>query len=142
MTKFIAIAFAAFMYSTAAMPEGSVDIDVSGLRNAKGALQACLTRNPARFPDCKSDPAALRAEAPASTHHLKIDHVPPGRYAIAVFHDQNSNRNLDKFAGIPKEGFAFSRNPSIKFRAPRFEEVAMDLTPGANLARLKMHYLL
>jgi uncharacterized protein (DUF2141 family) len=142
MTKFIAIAFAAFMYSTAAMPEGSVDIDVSGLRNAKGALQACLTRNPARFPDCKSDPAALRAEAPASTHHLKIDHVPPGRYAIAVFHDQNSNRNLDKFAGIPKEGFAFSRNPSIKFRAPRFEEVAIDLAAGTTEVRLKMNYVL
>ncbi len=142
MTRTIAFAVAAFVLSAAAGPEGSVDIEVSGLRNAKGALHACLTRNPAHFPDCKSDPAALRASAPASTHRLKIDHIPPGRYAIAVFHDQNSNRNLDKFAGIPKEGFAFTRNPSIKFRAPRFDEVAIDLAPGATLVRLKMNYLL
>lgn len=126
----------------AQVEESTVDIDLSGLRSQRGALHICLTRKPAHFPDCKSDPAALRSSAAASTHRLHIDHVPPGRYAIAVFHDENSNRNLDKFAGIPKEGFAFSRNPSIKFRAPRFEEVAVELTPGANQARLKMHYLL
>ena len=127
----------------AAQPgESTVDIDLTGLRSQRGALHVCLTRKPAHFPDCKSDPAALRSSAAASTHHLHLDHVPPGRYAIAVFHDENSNRNLDKFAGIPKEGFAFSRNPSIKFRAPRFEEVAIVLAPGANQARLKMHYLL
>ena len=142
MIRIIAIAGAAFALSAAAESEGSVDIAVSGLRNTNGALHACLTRNPAHFPDCKSDPTALRSSAPAGTHHLKIDHVPPGRYAIAVFHDQNSNRNLDKFAGIPKEGFAFSRNPSIKFRAPRFEEVAIDLAPGTTQVRLKMNYLL
>ena len=122
--------------------ESTVDIDLTGLRSQRGTLHVCLTRTPAHFPDCKSDPAALRSSAAASTHRLHLDHVPPGRYAIAVFHDENSNRNLDKFAGIPKEGFAFSRNPSIKFRAPRFEEVAIDLMPGGNQARLKMHYLL
>ena len=127
----------------AAQPgESTVDIDITGLRSQRGAIHVCLTRKPSHFPDCKSDPAALRSSAAASTHHLHLDHVPPGRYAIAVFHDENSNRNLDKFAGIPKEGFAFSRNPSIKFRAPRFEEVAITVTPGANAARLKMHYLL
>ena len=127
----------------AAQASGStVDIDLTGLRSQRGTLHACLTRKPAHFPDCKSDPAALKSSAPAGTNHLRLDHVPPGRYAIAVFHDENSNRNLDKFVGIPKEGFAFSRNPSIKFRAPRFEEVAIDLAPGANQARLKMQYLL
>ena len=127
----------------AAQPlESTVDIDLSGLRSQRGTLHVCLTRRPAHFPDCKSDPAALRSSAAASTHHLHIEHVPPGRYAIADFHDENSNRNLDKFAGIPKEGFAFSRNPSIKFRAPRFEEVVVVLAPGSNQARLKMHYLL
>ena len=122
--------------------ESTVDIDLAGLRSQRGSVHVCLTRKPAHFPDCKSDPAALRGSAAAGKAHLHLDHVPPGRYAIAVFHDENSNRNLDKFAGIPKEGFAFSRNPSIKFRAPRFEEVAIDLGPGANRARLKMHYLL
>lgn len=122
--------------------ESTVDIDLSGLRSARGTVHVCLTSNPKHFPDCKSDPGALRASAAAKMAQFHLEHVRPGRYAIAVFHDENSNRNLDKFAGIPKEGFAFSRNPSIKFRAPRFEEVAIDLTPGANQARLKMHYLL
>lgn len=122
--------------------ESTVDIDLSGLRSARGTVHVCLTAKPKHFPDCKSDPAALRASAAARQAQLHLEHVRPGRYAIAVFHDENSNRNLDKLAGIPKEGFAFSRNPSIKFRAPRFEEVAIDLAPGTNQTRLKMHYLL
>lgn len=132
---------AAALQAAAAM-ESTVDIDLSGLRSTRGAVHVCLTRKPSYFPDCKSDPSALRQSAAAATPRLHLDHVPPGRYAIAVFHDENSNRSLDKFAGIPKEGFAFSRNPSIKFRAPRFEEVAIDLAPGINQTRLKMHYLL
>ena len=122
--------------------ESTVDIDLAGVRSARGTVHVCLTRKPTHFPDCKSDPAALKSTAAASTHHLRLDHVPPGRYAIAVFHDENSNRNLDKLVGIPKEGFAFSRNPSIKFRAPRFEDVAVQIAPGANQAMLKMRYLL
>jgi uncharacterized protein (DUF2141 family) len=142
MNKYMILTGAAFALSAAAPTDGTVDIEISGLRNAKGTLHACLTRNPAHFPACKDDPAALNASAPASVPKIRFDHVPPGRYAIAVFHDQNSNRNLDKFAGIPKEGFAFSRNPSIKMRAPRFEEVAIDLGPGPTQVRLKMNYLL
>ena len=134
--------FIAALTQAALASESSVDIDVTGVRSARGSLHVCLTRKPAHFPDCKSDPAALRSSAAAGSHRLHLDHLPPGRYAIAVFHDENSNRNLDKLVGIPKEGFAFSRNPSIKFRAPRFEDVAIDLVPGTNQAVLKMRYLL
>jgi uncharacterized protein (DUF2141 family) len=133
---------AAAMQAAAQTAESTVDIDLSGLRSQRGTVHVCLTSKPKHFPDCKSDPSALRVSAAAKVAQLHLEHVRPGRYAIAVFHDENSNRNLDKLAGIPKEGFAFSRNPSIKFRAPRFEEVAVDLTPGTNQARLKMHYLL
>lgn len=142
MRKGLALGVTALVLSAAGQGGASVDIDIGGLRSGRGLIHACATRNSAHFPDCKSDPAAVRASAPAASAHLRFEQLPPGRYAIAVFHDENSNRNLDKFAGIPKEGFAFSRNPSIKFRAPRFEEVAVVLTPGSNQARLKMHYLL
>jgi uncharacterized protein (DUF2141 family) len=44
----------------------------------------------------------------------------PGEYAIAVIHDENANAKLDTFAGIPKEGIGFSRNPRFTFGPPRF----------------------
>lgn len=142
MRRGLALGVAAFALSAAGQPEASVDIDLAGLRNARGMIHACMTRDPAHFPDCKSDPASVRVSTPAGSAHLHLEHLPPGRYAIAVFHDENSNRNLDKLLGVPKEGFAFSRNPAIRFRAPRFGEAAIDLPPGATRMRLKMHYLL
>ncbi|MDG1427859.1 MAG: DUF2141 domain-containing protein [Crocinitomicaceae bacterium] len=34
-----------------------------------------------------------------------------GCYAISAINDENSNRDLDRFWGIPTEGYAFSNNP-------------------------------
>lgn len=44
-------------------------------------------------------------------------------YALALFHDQNGDRQLNTGAfGIPLEGFAFSNNPKIRFSAPKFND--------------------
>jgi len=88
-------------------PPASLEVDVTGLRDERGTIHACLTRAPSHFPNCKSDPAALTQTIPAGTRTLTFRAVQPGDYAIAIFHDANSNRKLDTFMGIPKEGFGF-----------------------------------
>jgi uncharacterized protein (DUF2141 family) len=67
--------------------------------------------------------------------------VQPGTFAIGAFHDANGNGKLDTMMGIPKEGFAFSRNPAIKPRAPHFNEASFH-SHGPPLPPLKMKYLL
>ena len=73
--------------------------------------------------------------------HYTFHHVPPGTYAVAAFHDANGNGKLDTMMGIPKEGFAFSRNPKMQPRAPHFNEASFE-NNGRPLAPLKMKYLL
>ena len=52
-----------------------------------------------------------------------------GEYAVAVLHDLNRSGNMDfNFIGIPKEPYAFSKNPGIWYRAPRFDECSFDLS--------------
>jgi len=47
-----------------------------------------------------------------------------GTYAIALFHDINSNGELDtNFIGIPTEPYGFSGMVHSKWRLPRFQEV-------------------
>lgn len=54
--------------------------------------------------------------------------LPPGEYAISIYHDLNSNDKLDKnFFGAPSEPYGFSRNYKPVFRAPRFDEVKIVL---------------
>jgi len=107
-------------------PSGAVFVELLGLRSAKGLVQACLTAAPSKFPNCNKDPDALRLTVPArSGATLHFANVPPGRYAIALFHDENSNNRLDTTLMIPREGYGFSRDAPIRFGPPRFDAAAM-----------------
>lgn len=112
------------------------------MRSAKGMIRICLTADPANFPACVDDANALTRSIPASVHTTSFGGLPQRGYAIAVIHDENSNAKLDTFAGIPREGFGFSRNPPIRFGAPRFAAARFAVTSDANQQQIRMHYIL
>ena len=126
----------------AAQAPGEVDIRIEGLRNARGTVRLCLTRNPAHFPDCNGDPAALKRSVPAAQTSIRIGGVAPGTYALAVIHDENGNARLDRFMAIPREGFGFSRNPAIRMGPPTFEEVRFPVANSSVRQVIRMKYLL
>ena len=111
------------------------------MRSAKGLLRVCLTADPDNFPGCVDDADAITRSVPANAHMLRFDGLPHGQYAVAVIHDENSNAKLDTFAGIPREGFGFSRNPPIRFGAPRFAAARFAVTGDANQQQIRMHYI-
>lgn len=123
-------------------PTADIEVSIEKLRNRKGVLHLCLTREPAHFPDCKSDPRAVTRTAPATTGPIRITGLAPGGYALAIFHDENRNRKLDMLIGIPREGFGFSRNPVVRFGAPKFRQVRIDLRAGFTRETVRMQYLL
>ena len=126
----------------AAVQTSTLEVDVEGLRNSKGVIHACLTRDRAHFPDCKSDPASLKQTVNSNSRHLLFNGLAPGDYAIALFHDENANSRFDTMLGIPREGFGFSRNPVVRFGAPRFDRVSMRLAPGYTRIHVRLQYLL
>jgi len=63
------------------------------------------------------------ATAKKGTTETSIKNIPDGKYAIAIFYDENSNNILDKnWLGIPKEKVAFSNARLKTFGPPSFEE--------------------
>jgi uncharacterized protein (DUF2141 family) len=126
-----------------AAPPGSIELDVAGLRSAKGVVQVCLTADPKHFPDCKGDPAARRLTAPAAkASGLRFDGMPAGRYAISLFHDENDNGKVDTRLGIPTEGVGFSNNPHLWFGPPSFASAAFAVTDQPVTETVKMKYFL
>ena len=119
-----------------------VQVEIVGLRDVRGLVRLCLTRDAKSFPDCKAG-SALHATIKAGKGPLRYTFasVPVGTYAIAAFHDANGDGKLNTMLGIPKEGFAFSRNPAMRARAPRFNEASFQ-SNGRPLEPLKMKYLL
>ena len=134
--------FAAPAAAASAKPANVVSIAISGLRNARGTVRVCMTRQRAHFPGCQKDPAALAGSSPATAPTVEITGVAPGDYAIAVFQDENDNLKLDTMMGIPREGFGFSRNPKIRFGPPKFDEVRVTVPPGGLRTSVKLKYLL
>ena len=135
------MAISATLLLGAAEP-GTIDLEVAGLRSAKGVVQVCLTRDPVSFPGCVGDRFAVRRTVPARVTRLSFDGLPTGGYAAALIHDENSNDRLDTVLGIPREGFGFSRNPAIAFGPPKFRAARFPVTSAGAAERVLVKYLL
>lgn len=137
-------AAAAALIAASAGPAQELEIRVERLRNARGDLHLCLTRDPAHFPDCGRDPRAVKRTISAADAErpIRLAGVEPGSWALSIIHDENRNEKLDTMLGIPREGFGFSRNPVIRFGAPRFDQVRFDVAPGITRHTVRMQYLL
>jgi len=117
-------------------------VSVEALRSAKGKIRFCLTADPANFPACTDDAHAVTRSVPADVRAIRFEGLPHGDYALAVIHDENGNGKLDTFAGIPREGFGFSRNPAIRFGPPHFAAARFALGNDAEIQQVRMRYLL
>ncbi|MDB5721533.1 MAG: hypothetical protein JWP15_2151 [Alphaproteobacteria bacterium] len=103
----------------------------------------CLTAKAAGFPDCAKDMQAVTRTVPAdAAASIRFEGVRPGTYALAIFHDENGNKKLDTFLGIPREGFGFSRNPTVRFGPPRFAQAGFEVGDGIARVTVRMQYLL
>lgn len=59
---------------------------------------------------------------------VTITDLPPGRYAVAAFHDTDGNGDLTLWPiGLPREAYGFSRNARGRFGPPAFDASAFDL---------------
>lgn len=112
----------------------SIRITVKNVKTSRGIITADLHGdNPDDF--LKEIVGRGRAVAVKGETHVCIPVKKPGLYAIALYHDRNSNLKLDKnFLGIPSEPIGISNNPKFGFGPPKFKDAAFQVTDqGADL---------
>lgn len=121
-----------------------VQVEITGLRSADGVVMVCMTPHPKRFPECRGDALAHAVTLPArATVNVDFGGVAPGRYAIAVLHDENGNGKVDRALGLmPKEGFGFSRDAPVRMGPPSFKQAAFTVGPDDVQQTLRMRYML
>jgi uncharacterized protein (DUF2141 family) len=82
---------------------------------------------------------SLRAKA--GSQSIIFTQLPPGRYAVIAFHDENDNGLLDaNVLGVPTEGFGFSNNAHGFLSAPSFDEAAISLGLGNTSIAISLNY--
>ncbi len=71
-----------------------------------------------------------------------FESLPPGEYAISVFHDENKNGKMDSnFFGIPKEGVGASNDAKGQLGPPHDKDAKFNFTGNTQSIIINMIYL-
>ncbi|MBL6667582.1 MAG: DUF2141 domain-containing protein [Crocinitomicaceae bacterium] len=99
---------------------------VSGCKSQKGQLFIALYDDKDIFPIFgKQLIGEIVPLSKTPRHEFTFKDLAHKTYAIAVFHDLNSNGKLDKNAiGLPLEPYGFSNNARNTFSAPSFSQAS------------------
>lgn len=120
-----------------------IHVEVVGLHSDKGQVLCALFSSRDGFPK-QSERALARVSSGIARRQAvcEFSGIAPGTYAIAVFHDENSNGKLDtKFMGIPREGVGASNNAKGHLGPPKFEAAAFAFTGGRRELKITINYL-
>ncbi|MET0179010.1 MAG: DUF2141 domain-containing protein [Novosphingobium sp.] len=119
-----------------------LNVSAEGLRNGNGLLTIALyPDDPRRFLAKKGTIKNHRVAATAPTTKACIFVPRPGVYAIAVYHDADANRKLNRTTfGLPNEGFGFSNNPSTVAGLPAFRSVRLNVPKSGLTTHIRMKY--
>ena len=102
--------------------KGTLIVKINGFVNNKGECRFALDNLKAVY---ESDDSVYIGKVISIVNnevYLEIKSLHFGNYAIKVFHDENSNGELDSnFLGIPLEDYGFSNNASSWFGPPSWE---------------------
>jgi len=129
MTPFYLI-FSLFVLFSAKPTTYELEIQVDGIEEPQGKLMLKLQDEKGR--DIKK--FIHPVDEVVETFSIKLK---PGTYALACFHDENDNDELDTgFTGIPSENYAFSNNVRGTFGPP---DLADQLFTIKGKTKLKLH---
>jgi uncharacterized protein (DUF2141 family) len=123
---------------------GSLAISMTGFRSDRGRAMVAVWRDAKDFPSAPAKEALTRSVTiRAGRASARFDDMSVGVFAVTVFHDEDGDEELkENLFGIPKEGVGFSRDVRPRFRAPRFEDAALQLAEGSvTRISIRMLYL-
>ncbi len=132
--QFNLIFYSLFFLSFFCLAQNNYDltIKVNNLSAKEGFLHVSIYNSETAF---LKTPTILSKKQIISSPYISFDFkLPSGKYAIAIFQDENSNDIFDKnIIGFPSEPYAFSNNIRKKFNAPKFTETMFELNQNKNI---------
>lgn len=107
--------------SAAAAPSATLELIVDGLASRTGNVAYSLYASLASYRTLDPEKALRKGSKPAAgeTVRWRLADLPPGDYALTVYHDENGNGELDRGAfGQPTEPYGFSNDARGRFGPP------------------------
>lgn len=106
-------------------PCPGIHVTILDIRNSTGKVACALFESsegfPKEFVKSATNIAMLQIQDTRARCHF-LD-IPPGRYALAVIHDENLDGELaTNWLGAPTEGYGFSNDVTASLSAPSYED--------------------
>ncbi len=118
-----------------------LSIVVDGVQSNKGLMTASLYPNDkSQFLQRNGALKVWRIPAQSPLTQMCIWLKAPGTYAVAVYHDANSNQKLDIGMLGPTEDYGFSRNPHIFFSKPSLGSVRFAVPAGETTVHIRLNH--
>jgi len=119
-----------------------LNVEVTGVRSSNGLMAVTIyADDSSRFLVSKGSLDVVRFPAQQGTFRGCVKLPKNGVYAIAVYHDEDGSRKINRSGlGLPTEAFGFSNNPSTLAGIPAFRSVRLSV-PKPNLTtRINLTY--
>ena len=107
-------------------------ISIENTDGAEGDVYVAVYRGAEGYLDANR--AVAKAIVPAAAPTAAFAALPPGEYAVSVFHDRNRNGKMDKnLLGMPTERYGFSNDASGGMGPPAFEAARFAVKDDARI---------
>lgn len=117
-----------------------LEVTLTGIRNDSGSIRAAVIDRLGGGPVERSAVALRTEPALPGSLLLRFAGLAPGRYAVAVFHDEDDDGELRRLMGIfPLEGYALSGDNG-RTGLPSFGRMTFELPEEGAAMTLTMRY--
>lgn len=114
--------------------QNRLSITVEGVKTSRGKISVAVYNKPEGFLKFDKVFKSDSSRAEKGTTQIDIDGLPGGEYALAIFHDENGNDELDtNWLGIPTESIGFSRARMKTFGPPSFRECVLRIDADSEI---------
>jgi len=115
-----------FLLNFSSIKAGKIKILVSNIDQNKGIIHYGIYDNAEFFPNEKGKLlGGFKNVSDVVKTGITIDDLKESNYAIAIYHDQNSNNEFDTLFAIPTEKYGFSNNAKVFFGPPKFDDASI-----------------
>ena len=116
----------------------TLTVTLKNVRDASGAAGRPLPRA-SHLPQGEKAVEVARHPPRPGEVTLSFRELPPGRYAIMAYHDENGDGQLNRrFGMFPTEGYGLSTTSG--FRPPAFEDSAFEVTAPETAIAIELRY--
>lgn len=117
-----------------------LSITITNIKSTDGEIEIGLYNKKKSFPLVDKQYKLFIIDANKISGIYTIKDLPKGEYAVAIFHDKNSDRICNtNFLCIPKEGYGFSKNFKPRLSSPSFNDCKIDLNSNMSIT-IKLIY--